>query len=61
MDLYRDMGDTKKSKKNWIQGAVKESHKGWCTPLSNPKCTGRRKALALTFKKKHGFHKSKDK
>jgi len=37
--------------KNWIQGAVNPEHKGYCTPLSNPKCTGRRRALALRFKK----------
>lgn len=36
---------------------IHESHKGWCTPLSNPHCTGRRRALALTLKKHHGFHK----
>lgn len=37
--------------KDWIQGAVNPKHKGYCTPLSNPKCTGRRRALALRFKK----------
>ncbi len=26
------------------------------TPLSNPKCTGRCRQLALTLKKHHGFH-----
>lgn len=43
----------------WIKKAVNPKHKGWCTPLSNPHCTGRRRALALTFKKHHGFHKKK--
>lgn len=46
--------------KNWIQSAVKPSHKGYCTPMSKPTCTPRRKALARTFKKmgkvrKHQF------
>jgi len=41
----------------WIQKAINPAHKGWCTPLSNPHCTGRRRALALLFKRKHGFHK----
>lgn len=37
----------------WIQHAINPSHKGWCTPLSNPHCTGHRRALALRFK--HGL------
>jgi len=37
--------------KDWIQGAINPKHKGWCTPLSNPHCTGKRRALALRFKK----------
>ena len=45
----------------WIQKAINPAHKGWCTPLSNPHCTGRRRALALLFKRKHGFHKKYDK
>ena len=36
---------------------INPKHKGWCTPLSNPKCTGHRRALAITLKKHHGFHK----
>jgi hypothetical protein len=35
----------------WIQKAIEPSHKGFCTPLSNKKCTPRRKALAKRFKK----------
>ncbi len=35
----------------WIQKAVKPSHKGFCTPMSKPTCTPRRKALAKRFKK----------
>lgn len=45
------------AKKNWIQGAVNPKHKGYCTPMTKPTCTPRRKALAKTFKKHHGFHK----
>ena len=37
--------------KNWIQKAVNPAHKGYCTPMSKPTCTPRRKALARTFKK----------
>lgn len=37
--------------KNWIQGAVNPEHKGYCTPMSKPTCTPRRKALARRFKK----------
>lgn len=44
-------------KGGWLKGAVNPSHKGWCTPLSNPHCTGHRRAFALMMKKKHGFHK----
>lgn len=36
----------------WIQHAIDPSHKGWCTPLSNPHCTGHRRQLALRMK--HG-------
>jgi len=36
---------------------IHKSHVGWCTPLSNPHCTGARRRLALTLKKHHGFHK----
>lgn len=36
--------------KNWIQGAVNPKHKGYCTPMSKPTCTPRRKALAKRFK-----------
>lgn len=57
----RTLSDLPKQKKggNWIQGAINPAHKGWCTPLSNPHCTGARRRLALTFKKHHGFHKKK--
>lgn len=42
--------------KKWIQGAVNPAHKGYCTPMTKSTCTPRRKALAKTFKKHHGFH-----
>ena len=40
-----------KADKNWIQKAVNPKHKGFCTPITKPGCTGRAKALAKTFKK----------
>lgn len=42
---------------HWIQGAINPAHKGYCTPMTKSTCTGRRRALAMTFKKHHGFHK----
>jgi len=43
------------SKGGWIQKATasikKRGTKGKCTPITKPGCTGRAKALALTFKK----------
>jgi hypothetical protein len=45
-------------KKGGFMG-INPAHKGWCTPLSNPHCTGARKRLALTLKEHHGFHKKK--
>jgi hypothetical protein len=44
--------------KNWIQKAVNPKHKGYCTPMTKKTCTPRRKALARTFKKHHGFHQN---
>jgi hypothetical protein len=41
--------------KKWIQKATasikKRETEGKCTPISKPGCTGKAKALALTFKK----------
>lgn len=37
--------------KKWITKAIKESHEGYCTPMSKSTCTPRRKALARRFKK----------
>lgn len=56
-DVFYDNPDYKKGGKHWIQGAINPAHKGYCTPMSKPTCTGHRKALAMMFKKKHGFHK----
>ena len=36
--------------KKWIQKAINPAHKGYCTPMSKPTCTPKRKALAKTFK-----------
>ena len=44
-----------KAKKNWIQSVnksiKKRKTKGKCTPITKKGCTGRAKALAMTFKK----------
>jgi len=46
---------TKKKNKRWIQKATasikKRGTAGKCTPITKPGCTGRARALALTFKK----------
>jgi len=42
--------------KKWIQKAVNPSHKGYCTPMTKPTCTPRRKALAKRFKKGGDLH-----
>ena len=49
-----------KHKKKWLQSAINPKHKNFCTPMTKPTCTGRRRALALTLKKHHGFHKKED-
>lgn len=54
-NLNTNTMDTAKSG-NWIQKAVNPKHKGYCTPMTKKTCTPRRKALARTFKKHHGFH-----
>ena len=41
---------TKKVDKKWIQKAVNPKHKGFCTPMSKPTCTPKRKALAHTLR-----------
>ena len=37
--------------KKWIQKAINPKHKGYCTPMTKPTCTPKRKALAITLKK----------
>lgn len=51
----RDKGNVL-AEKNWIQGAINPKHKGFCTPMSKPTCTPRRKALAKRFKKGGDLH-----
>lgn len=56
-----DGGEVEMAKSGkWIQKAVNPKHKGYCTPMTKKTCTPRRKALARTFKKHHGFHKAED-
>lgn len=45
-DFKLNEGDDK-----WIQKAVDPEHKGYCTPMTKPTCTPKRKALAKRFKK----------
>ena len=51
------------SKKNWIQSVnksiKKRGTKGKCTPITKKGCTGRAKALAMTFKKMGKARKGK--
>lgn len=45
------------AKDKWIQGAINPAHAGFCSPMSKPTCTPRRRALAERFK--HGdIHKA---
>src|SRR6478609_1953584 len=44
----------------WIQKAINPKHKGYCTPMTKSTCTPKRRALAKTFKKHHGFHHAQD-
>ncbi len=59
MSVVQGMKPEFKRGGNWIQSAVNPEHKGYCTPMTKSTCTGRRRALAETFKKHHGFHKKK--
>jgi hypothetical protein len=54
--LFENMGklnpDFKLNEEDkWIQKAVDPEHKGYCTPMTKPTCTPKRKALAKRFKK----------
>jgi hypothetical protein len=40
-----------KTNDKWIQKAINPAHKGYCTPMTKPTCTPKRKALAKTLKK----------
>ena len=46
---YKQGGAT--GDKKWIQKAINPAHKGYCTPMTKPTCTPKRKALAKTLKK----------
>ena len=48
-----------KKDKKWIQKTVNPAHKGYCTPMTKPTCTPKRKALAMTFKKMAKARKGK--
>ena len=47
-DEYKSGG---KVADKWIQKAINPAHKGYCTPMTKPTCTPKRKALAITLKK----------
>lgn len=51
VNLAKPMKKGGSTDKKWIQKAVNPEHKGYCTPMSKPTCTPKRKALARTFKK----------
>ena len=42
----------------WMQKAIDPEHKGYCTPMTKPTCTPRRKALAKRFKPGGDLHKA---
>lgn len=50
-NAFRSRNNLRERKEKWIQKAVNPKHKGYCTPMSKPTCTPRRKALARRFKK----------
>ena len=41
----------------WMQKAIDPEQKGYCTPMTKPTCTPRRKALAKRFKPGGDLHK----
>lgn len=54
--LQKEFPDAKLKKggstdKKWIQKAINPAHKGYCTPMTKPTCTPKRKALAITLRK----------
>lgn len=59
VNLAKPMKKGGTTDKKWIQKAVNPEHKGYCTPMSKPTCTPKRKALARTFKKMAKARKGK--
>ena len=53
---YEMGGEMDQYKKGGRFMGINPAHKGYCTPMTKPTCTGHRRALALTLKKHHGFH-----
>ena len=55
LELVEELDLKAGSNKNWIQDVnksiKKRGTKGKCTPITKKGCTGRAKALAMTFKK----------
>lgn len=50
-DRQNESDEVNEGDKKWIQKAVNPEHKGYCTPMTKPTCTPKRKALAKRFKK----------
>jgi hypothetical protein len=51
IEVKAALGKSVNEDDKWIQKAVDPEHKGYCTPMTKPTCTPRRKALAKRFKK----------
>jgi hypothetical protein len=49
------------AKMKFLQSGINPAHKGYCTPLSNPKCTPHRRALAVRLKKGGDLYRGKKK
>ena len=49
--IKKNGGSVKAKEGKWIQKAINPAHKGYCTPMTKPTCTPKRKALAITLKK----------
>jgi hypothetical protein len=50
-ESYQINEENIEEEEKWIQKAVDPEHKGYCTPMTKPTCTPKRKALAKRFKK----------
>ncbi len=55
------MAKKKTKKKLDLKKAINPDHKGYCTPMSKPTCTPRRKALAKRLKPGGDLYKGKKK